>query len=218
VQVPVYNLGGEVVKNIEISDAVFAVPFNQSVVHQALVRQRANARQGTVSTKTRSEVAGSGRKLYRQKGTGNARAGSIRSPLRRGGGIVFGPSPRSYRQAMPQKMRRLALRCLLSAKAGDGSLKVLDELKLIQPKTKEMVRILAALGVDSSALIATSQPEENVVKSSRNLVGIKVLPARLLNVVDLLSHKVLLMTEAAVRQVEQLWGKGYLEGESSASL
>jgi len=218
VQVPVYSLAGEVVKHIEISNEVFATPFNQAVVHQAMVRQRANARQGTASTKTRSQVAGSAAKMFRQKHTGLARAGSKRSPLRRGGGITFGPKPRSYRQAMPKKMRRLALRCVLSAKAGDGELMVLEQLKLDEPKTKEIVRILAALGVDSSALIATAEPEENVVKSARNLAGIKTIPANLLNVIDLLSYKMLLMTETAVRKVEQLWGKSYLEGESSASL
>jgi len=218
VQVPVYSLAGEVVKHIEISNEVFATPFNQAVVHQAMVRQRANARQGTASTKTRSEVSGSAAKLFRQKGTGSARAGSKRSPLRRGGGITFGPKPRSYRQAMPKKMRRLALRCVLSAKAGDGELMVLEQLKLDEPGTKEMVRILTALGVDSSALIATAEPEENVVKSARNLAGIKTIPANLLNVVDILSYKMLLMTETAVRKVEQLWGKSYLKGEGSASL
>ncbi len=205
-EVPVYSLTGEVVKHIEISDSVFAAPFNQAVVHQALVRQQANARQGTASTKTRGEVSGSTRKLYRQKHTGMARAGSIKSPLRRGGGIIFGPKPRGYRQAMPKKMRRLALRCVLSAKARDGELKVVEQLKLDQPATKEMAGILAALGVDSSALIVTSEPEENVIKSARNLAGIKTLPANILNVVDILSYKMLLMTEAAVRQTEQLWG------------
>ena len=217
-EVPVYSLAGEVVKHIEISDGVFGVPFNQAVVHQAMVRQRANARQGTASTKTRSEVSGTSRKLFRQKGTGFARGGSRRSPLRRGGGIAFGPKPRSYRQAMPKKMRQLALRCVLSAKVGDGELMVLEQLKLDEPKTKEMVRILTALGVDSSALIATSEPEENVVKSARNLPGIKTIPASLLNVIDILSYKMLLMTEAAVRKVEQLWGKRLSQGGSSASL
>ncbi len=217
-QVPVYSLDGEVVKHIEISDEVFAVPFNKAVVHQAMVRQQANARQGTASTKTRGEVSGSSKKLFRQKGTGLARAGSRKSPLRRGGGIVFGPKPRSYRQAMPKKMRRLALRCVLSAKAGDGELKVLEQLKLDEPKTKEMVRILAALGVDSSALIATDKPEDNVVKSARNLAGIKTIPASLLNVVDILSYKMLLMTEAAVRKAEQLWGQSLSQGETNASL
>jgi len=218
VEVPVYSLTRDVIKHIEISDDVFGVPFNQSVVHQAMVRQRANARQGTASTKTRSEVSGTTRKLFRQKGTGYARGGSRRSPLRRGGGIAFGPKPRSYRQAMPKKMRQLALRCVLSAKVGDGELMVLEQLKLDEPKTKEMARILAALGVDSSALIATSEPEENVVKSARNLPGIKTIPASLLNVIDILSYKMLLMTEAAVRKVEQLWGKRLSQGGSSASL
>jgi len=212
VQVPVYNLAGEVVKHIEISDRVFAAPFNEAVVHQAMVRQRANARQGTASTKTRGEVAGSTRKLYAQKHTGQARAGSIRSPLRRGGGIVFGPQPRSYRQAMPKKMRQLALRCALSAKARDGELMVLEQLELKEPRTKEMVQILAALGVDSSALIVTDEPEENLIKSARNLAGIKTTPANVLNVVDILSYKILLMTVAAVHKAEQLWGG------SSASL
>ena len=217
-QVPVYNLTGEVVEHIEIKDEVFAVPFNEAVVHQAVVRQQANARQGTASTKTRGEVAGSGRKLYRQKHTGRARAGSIRSPLRRKGGIIFGPKPRSYRQAMPKKMRQLALRCVLSAKARDGELVVLEQLKLPEPKTKEMVRILAALKVDSPALIVTDEPEENVIKSARNLTGIKTLPASVLNVIDILSYKMLLMPVGAVRKAEQLWGKKLSQRGDNAPL
>jgi large subunit ribosomal protein L4 len=206
VEVPVYSVTGDVVKHIEISDRVFAVPFNQAVVHQAVVSQQANARQGTASTKTRGEVSGSGKKLYRQKHTGMARAGDRRSPTRRGGGIIFGPKPRSYRQEMPKKMRQLALRCALSAKVRDEELMVLEELKFDQPKTKPMAGILVALGVDSSALIVTGESEEKVVKSSRNLTGIKTIPANILNVVDILSYKMLLMTEAAVRKAEQLWG------------
>jgi len=218
VQVPVYNITGEVVKHIEISDQVFAVPFNEAVVHQALVRQRANARQGNASTKTRGEVAGSGVKLFRQKGTGSARAGSRRSPLRRGGGITFGPHPRSYRQAMPKKMRQLALRCVLSAKASDQELMVLEELKLEEPETKKMVQILTALGMDSSALIVTSEPEGNVIKSARNLKGTKTIPASLLNVLDILSYKMILMTVAAVRKVEQLWETRLTKEVEHASL
>jgi large subunit ribosomal protein L4 len=183
-----------------------------------MVRQQANARQGTASTKTRSEVSGSSAKLFRQKGTGLARAGSRRSPLRRGGGITFGPQPRSYRQAMPKKMRQLAIRCVLSAKAGDGELKVLKELKLKEPKTKQMAQILTALGVDSSALIVTSEPEDSVVKSARNLKGIKTMPANLINVLDILSYKILLMTVTAVRKVEQLWGKKLAEEVKHASV
>jgi len=218
VQVSVYNQAGNVVDHIEISEQVFGVPFNEAVVHQAMLRQQANARQGTASTKTRSDVSGSTRKLFRQKGTGNARAGSIKSPLRPGGGILFGPKPREYRQAMPKKMRRLALRCVLSAKARDQELVILEELKFEQPKTKEMVKILEALEVESSALIVTDKPEENMVKSARNLSGVKTTPAGLLNVVDILSHKRLLMTVAAVRNAEELWGETQAKGDSNESV
>ena len=215
-QVPVYSIAGEVVDNIEISEQVFDVPFNQAVVHQAMVRQQANARQGTASTKTRSEVKGSTRKLFRQKGTGRARAGSIKSPLRQGGGITFGPKPRSYHQAMPKKMRQLALRCVLSAKARDNELVVLEPFTMDEPKTKEMVKVLAALGVDTSALIVTSEPEENITKSARNLPVVKTMPASLLNVVDVLSRKKLLMTVPAVRKAEEIWGGKVSEGGSGA--
>ena len=217
-QVPVYDLNGEEVEKIEVSQLVFDVSFNQAVVHQVMLRQLANARQGTASTKTRGEVAGSTRKLFRQKGTGSARAGSRRSPLRRGGGITFGPRPRDYRQAVPKKMRRLALRCVLSAKVRDEELIVLEQLQLAQPKTKEIVRVLSVLGVGVSTLIVTSEPEENVVKSVRNLPGIKIIPASLLNVVDILSSRMLLMTVAAVRRAEELWGERLSEGENNAPL
>lgn len=217
-QVPVYNLAGEEVRQIEISDLVFAVPFNEAVVHQVMVGQRANARQGTHDTKTRGEVAGSTRKLFRQKGTGYARAGSKKSPLRRGGGITFGPHPRDYHQEIPRKMRRLALRCVLSAKAGDGELKVLEAWNLAEPKTRKMVEVLSALGVDSSALIITPEPEVNVIKSARNLDRIKTVPVNSLSVLDILSHKMLLITEAAVRTAERLWGNGLTQGGNNASV
>jgi large subunit ribosomal protein L4 len=217
-QVPVYNISGEVTKQIEISDEVFAVPINQAVVHQAMVRQQANARQGTSSTKTRGDVAGSGKKLFRQKHTGFARAGDKRSPLRRGGGVAFGPQPRDYSQAMPKKMRQLALRCMLSAKAGDGELMVVEGLNFEQPKTKEIAQILKKLGINSPAIIVTPEPEDNLIKSSRNLASIKTMPTNLLNVGDLLSYKILLMTEAAVHRAEELWGeKSMPKGEASAS-
>jgi len=218
VQVPVHDLTGQVIDHIEISERLFDTPFNEAVVHQVVVSQQANARQGTASTKTRGEVSGSTSKLYPQKHTGRARAGSIRSPLRRGGGIIFGPKPRSYRQATPKKMRHHALRCVLSAKVRDKELIVLEQLKLEPPKTKEMIRLLTALGVDSSALVVTAELEENVVKSARNLPDIKTMPASLLNVVDILAHKMLLMTVAAVRRAEELWGDGSQPGGSNAPL
>ena len=205
-QATVYNLKGEETTHIEIRDDVFGMPFNEAVVHQALVRQMANRRLGTASTKRRGEVIGSTRKLFAQKGTGRARRGDIRSPLLRGGGVAFGPHPRSYRQAMPKKMRRLALRCVLSAKAVNGTLRIVDELKFDEPKTKSLAVILAALGAKSSTLIATAEVETGVVGSARNLQKVKTVPAALLNVADLLSCKMLIMTVPAVRKAEELWG------------
>jgi large subunit ribosomal protein L4 len=218
VQVPVYNLAGEEIRRIEISDSVFGVPFNEAVVHQVMVGLRANARQGTASAKTRGEVVGSTKKLYRQKGTGYARAGSKKSPTRRGGGVTFPPKPRDYRQAIPKKLRRLALKCVLSSKAGEGDLKIIDAFDFTEPKTKKMIEALIALGVESSALIVTQNPEENVIKSSRNIPEITTTPANVLNILDILSHKTLLMTEGAVRTAERLWGNGIKQGGTDASV
>jgi len=206
-QIPVYNKNGEQIKDIEISETVFNVPFNETLVHQVMVAQLANARHGTSDTKIRSEVSGSTHKLYRQKGTGNARAGSIRSPIRRHGGVTFGPHPRDYSQGTPQKMRQLALRCVLSNKAREGELKIIEDLQFAEPKTKEMVKIISALGIESTVLVVDSKPEVNMIKSARNLSEIKTMRANLLNVVDLLSYKVLVMTEGAVHSAEELWGK-----------
>jgi large subunit ribosomal protein L4 len=206
-KLPVYSLSGEVVKETEVNQAVFDLPFNQAVVHQAMVRQLANGRQGTASTKGRGEVGGSTRKLYAQKHTGRARRGSIKSPLLRGGGVVFGPKPRSYRQAMPRKMRRLALKCLLSAKVRDGDIRLVDELDFEVPRTKDVMDVLSSLGIESSALILTAQSTPNVVKSAANLPEVKVLPSGLINVLDLLSYKMLVATVPAIRNIEQTWGK-----------
>jgi large subunit ribosomal protein L4 len=218
VKVPVYNLSGEEVRKIDISDKVFGVPFNEAVVHQVMVGLRANARQGTASAKTRGEVAGSTKKLYRQKGTGYARAGSKKSPTRKGGGVTFGPRPRDYRQEIPKKLRRLALRCVLSSKAGEGDLKIIDAFDFKEAKTKRMIEALAALGIESSALIVTQKSEGNVILSSRNIPEITTTPASVLNILDILSHKTLLMTEDAVRTAEELWGNGAKQGGKDASV
>jgi len=207
VQVPVHNSNGEVVDQIELSPAVFNIPFNGAVVHQAMVGQLANKRHGTVSTKTRGDVRGSTRKLYRQKHTGRARRGDIKSPLLRGGGVVFGPKPRTYRQSMPRKMRRLALKCLLSDKVREGNIKLLQELNFEEPKTKAMISVLSSLGIDASSLILTAQSTPNVVKSTANLPEVKVLPSDLINVLDLLSYEILIATVPAIRNIEQIWGK-----------
>lgn len=201
-QLAVRNLAGEVVDSIDVDGSVFEVPLNTAVVHQAMVRQLANARLGTADSKTRSEVAGSTRKLYKQKHTGRARKGSIKSPLLKGGGITFGPHQRSYRQRMPRKMRHLALRCLLSAKASSGEILVVDRLKLDQPKTAEMASLLKALGVTSSALVVTERAEAAIVRSAQNLQGVRTLPADLLNVRDLLTYNYVVIGVDGLRAVE----------------
>jgi large subunit ribosomal protein L4 len=217
VQISVYNNVGQEITKIEVDEAVFGVKPNEALVHQALVRQLANSRQGTADTKTRREVSGSSRKLYKQKHTGMARAGNKRSPLRRGGGVIFGPHPRSYRQAMPKKMRRLAIRSILSAKVAGEELKVIDSFGLEEPKTKQMAQVLQALGIWSSALLVTADLDTTVVKSARNIAMVKTLPANMLNVGDLMSCDTLLMTVDAVRRVESMLGEGRAVAEAKTS-
>lgn len=216
-QISVYNNAGQEIDKIEVDEAIFGLQPNEAVVHQALVRQLANSRQGTADTKTRREVSGSSRKLYKQKHTGQARAGNKRSPLRRGGGVIFGPHPRSYRQAMPKKMRRLAIRSILSAKVAGEELKVIDSFGLEEPKTKQMAQVLQALGIESSALLVTAELDMTVYKSARNITMTKTLPARMLNVVDLISHNILLMTVDAVRRVEAMLGEERSVAEAKTS-
>jgi large subunit ribosomal protein L4 len=206
VKVPVFDITGGEVRQIEISDSVFGVPFNEAAVHQVMVGMQANLRQGTADSKSRGEIVGSTKKLYKQKGTGYARAGSKKSPTRRGGGSAFGPKPRDYRQEIPKKLRRLAIRCILSSKAGDGDLKILDSFNFEEPKTSKMVEVLDALKIDSSAVIITEKAETNVIKSARNIPQVITTPAGVINILDIISHKTLLMTEGAVRVAEKLWG------------
>jgi large subunit ribosomal protein L4 len=205
-QVPVYNIQGEQVSEIELRDDIFAVPVNEPLMHQALVRQLANARLGTHKTKTRSEVSGGGRKPWRQKGTGRARQGSIRSPQWRGGATVFGPQPRSYEQKMPRKMRRQALRSALSVKASGSQLVVLDALQMDVPKTKQVMDILRSLGVDSSALILLPQRDEIVLRSVHNMPHVRTLVAQYLNVRDLLKFDYVVMPLAALDVIEGILG------------
>ncbi len=201
----VMNAEGKELRKLDVDDSVFGIKPNATVLHQAYVRQRNNQRAGTAQTRTRGEVAGSTRKLHRQKGTGRARAGTAGSPTRVGGGTAFGPRMRDYSQAMPKKMRRLAIRSALSGKAADGQLVVIDQLAFEAPKTNEIARILSNVGINRSALIVTSESDRTVLASTRNLTKTKVLPARYLNVGDVLNHKGLLMTEEAVRVAESLW-------------
>lgn len=199
-------MAGDKVGEIELRDDIFAAPINKTVMHQALVRQLANARRGTHKVKTRGEVAGGGRKPWRQKGTGRARQGSTRAPHWRGGGIVFGPTPRSYEQKMPRKMRRVAMRSALSAKAGNAQLVVVQDLALAQPKTKEMVAVLRNLKAEQGALILLRERNANVELSARNLPDVKALQAGYLNMRDLLGYRTLVVTTDAIGEIERILG------------
>ncbi|NLC76753.1 MAG: 50S ribosomal protein L4 [Clostridia bacterium] len=201
-KVAVYNMQGQVVGELELSDQGFGGPVNEAVLHSAVVMQLASRRQGTASTKTRAEVRGGGRKPWRQKGTGRARVGSIRSPLWRTGGVTFGPKPRKYGYNLPKKVRRLALRSALSAKVAEGNLVVVDDLSLPEIKTKEMVKVLDALNAAPKALVVTA--DEKVHKSARNIPGVLPMEARGLNVYDLLNHDKLVISKEAVLQVEEV--------------
>jgi len=203
-KVAVYNTQGEQVGEIDLKDEIFGAPVNEAVLHEVMVMYQANRRRGTHDTKTRAEVAGGGRKPWRQKGTGRARHGSIRSPIWRGGGIVFGPHPRDYGYQVPKKVRRLALKSALSSRVREGKLLVLDRLELDAPRTKEMVRILDNLQIKDSALVVTGEKNENVVKSARNLPGIMSTEASLLNAYDILRHGTVVMTRDAVARVEEV--------------
>ena len=204
--IEVKNIRGESVDEIEIQDDVFGASMNSALVHQVVVGQLANKRQGTSKTKTRSEVSGGGRKPWPQKHTGRSRQGSIRSPLWKGGGVTFGPAPRSYRQRTPKKMRRAAIRMTLSDKARAGSLIVVDALALDRPKTRDFVAMMQALGVERSVLLVGDGAEHDALRAGRNVQGIDMLPADLLNAVDVLNHRTLIMTLDAVRRAEALWG------------
>ena len=203
----VLDMSGKQVGDIELSESVFGITPNEAVLHEAVVMQQASLRRGTHATKNRAAVSGGGKKPWRQKGTGRARHGSIRSPLWVGGGTVFGPQPRSYAYKLPKKVRRLAIKSALSSKVNDSELIVLDELKMEQPKTREMVQVLKNLGVDSKALIVADQVEENAELSARNIPGVKVIPAEGLNVLDVLYHDKLILTRGAVNRIEEVFGQ-----------
>jgi large subunit ribosomal protein L4 len=206
-QVPLLNQAGEQVGTTELRDDIFGIKPNMTVMHQAFIRQLANARQGNADTKTRGEVAGGGAKPWRQKGTGRARQGSTRAPHFRHGGVVFGPTPRSYRQDMPRKMRRLALRSALSAKAAEGQIRVVDALKLDVPKTREMQAILGGLAIESSALILLAASNPVIQKSAASIPDVKTLRAQYLNVRDLLGYDFVVMPLDAIKAIEEYLGQ-----------
>lgn len=205
-KIEVRNASGAKVEEIELRDDIFGIEPNRAVMHQALVRQQANARRGTHSTKTRSEVRGTGAKWYRQKGTGRARHGDRKAPIFVGGGQAHKPKPRDYSQKMPRKMRRLALRSALSAKAAAEQVIVLDELAFEQPKTLELLELLDNLEVAGSVVVLLPERDENVEKSARNLADVKTLRANYLNIRDLLGHNYVIIPKAAVSMIEGFLG------------
>jgi large subunit ribosomal protein L4 len=204
--VPVRNVGGETVGEIELRDDIFGAPVNRALMHQALVRQLANARLGTHKAKSRGEVRGSTRKIWRQKGTGRARHGSTKVNLWRGGGVAHGPQPRSYAKKMPRKMRRAAYRSALSVKAQDNQIVVVDALDMAAPKTRQVVEWVQSLGLDGSVLIMLPDKNENVELSARNLPDVKTLRASYLNIRDLLGYDYLLVPQGSIEVIEGILG------------
>ena len=203
--VPVYNVSGEKVSEMELNEGVFGVKVNVPVMHDVVKNLLANRRQGTQSSKTRSEVRGGGRKPWRQKGTGRARHGSSRSPIWVGGGVIFAPKPRDYRYKLPKKVRRLAMKSALTTKVMDDTLIVLDDLQMERPKTKEMTNILKNLKVDGKALIVLDHVDENVIRSARNIPGIATAQVNTLNVYDILKYDRFIITRNAVEKVEEVY-------------
>jgi large subunit ribosomal protein L4 len=197
-----YNQAGEAIGTLDLNEYIFGITPNKPVMHQAMVMQLANARLGTHNTRGRGEVKGSTAKLYRQKGTGRARQGSVRAPHRKGGGIAHGPHPRSYTQRMPRKMRRLAVRSALSAKLAAEQIRFVDGLALEQPRTKDMLAFLQAHGIEGKTLIVIPQKDANVQRSANNLPQVKTLLANYLNVIDLLRYDTIVMPRAAVEVIE----------------
>lgn len=203
-KVAVYDVEGKAIDELELNSDIFAATINESLMHQAVVMFLANQRQGTAATKNRAAVRGGGRKPWRQKGTGRARHGSIRSPIWVGGGVTFGPTPRSYRKSMPKKARRQALRSALSAKVASGNLIVLDDLQLNEPKTKQMVNILNNLKAAGKSLVVTADGGRNVYLSARNIAGVNTARAQDLNVYQVLHCDNLVLTKKAIESIEEV--------------
>lgn len=204
-KVAIYDITGVHTGEMELNDYVFGIEPNEAVLHQVVVMQLANQRQGNAATKTRAMVRGGGRKPWRQKGTGRARAGTIRSPLWVGGGTVFGPQPRSYAFSMPRKARRLAMRSALSAKVKAGELIVLEGIDFAAPKTKQMTELLEKLQAsDIKTLIVTGEQNRNVELSSRNIPKVKTIASTGINVIDLLHHTKVFVTKGAVAMIEEV--------------
>ncbi len=204
-KVALYNMEGSQVGDIELNDSIFAVKVNQNAVHAAVVNHLANVRQGTQSTRTRAEVSGGGIKPWRQKGTGRARQGSIRSPQWTGGGVALGPKPRSYRYSLNKKTRQLALKSVLTSKVNDEALIVLDKISMDAYKTKEIVKMLKNLNCDSKTLVVLSEKDEKVVKSANNIPGVATTLVTTLNTYEIMKHDKCVITADAVKKLEEVY-------------
>ncbi len=201
----VYDMSGKQVGEIELSASVFGIEPNESVVHDVVKNHLANCRQGTQSALTRAEVSGGGKKPWRQKGTGRARQGSTRAPQWTHGGIVFAPKPRDYSYTLNKKVKRLALKSVLSAKAAAEAIVVIDAIEMAEPKTKEFVKFLTAVGAESKPMVVTAEPNRNVVLSGRNVPGCTVAFANVINVYDILNAKKLVLDKAALAKIEEVF-------------
>ncbi|MDO4395395.1 MAG: 50S ribosomal protein L4 [Clostridia bacterium] len=204
-KVTMLNMAGAEAGTIELNDGIFGIEPNENAVHAVIVNYLANQRQGTQSTKTRGEVRGGGRKPFRQKGTGRHRQGSTTDPSQVGGGIAFGPKPRSYRYAVPKKLKRLALKSALSAKVLDNEIIVLDELKFDAPKTKEMVKVLENIKAGKKALIVTAEKDENVIRSAANIPGVRTALVGTMNVYEIVNHTSFIVTKEAIEKIEEVY-------------
>ena len=203
-EVSVLNMEGSEVGKMKLNDAIFGVEINEHLVHQAVVAQLANNRQGTQKAKTRSEVRGGGRKPWRQKGTGHARQGSIRSPQWTGGGVVFAPTPRDYSKKMNKKEKRIALKSVLTSRVNDGKFIVVDELKFDEPKTKEFAKVMDNLKAEK-ALVVLNDNDTNVVKSAANIPTVKTASTQTINVYDILKYDTVIVTQDAVKTIEEVY-------------
>ena len=199
------NMDGAEAGNIELNDEIFGITPNQFAIHAVVKNYLANQRQGTQSAKTRSEVRGGGRKPFKQKGTGRHRQGSTTDPTQVGGGVVFAPKPRDYRYTLPKKLRRLAMKSILSSKVGEKEIIILDDLKFESPKTKEMMKVLKNVNANRKALIIMAEKDENVIKSASNIPGVRTALVGTMNVYEIINHTSFIVTKEALKKIEEVY-------------
>ncbi|MGP1569461.1 MAG: 50S ribosomal protein L4 [Eubacteriales bacterium] len=204
-KITMLNMAGQPAGDIELNDAIFGIEPNMNAVHAVVKNYLANQRQGTQSAKTRSEVRGGGRKPFRQKGTGRHRQGSTTDPSQIGGGVVFAPKPRDYRYSLPKKLRRLAMKSILSSKVAEKEIIVIDELKFEQPKTKEMIKVLENIKAEKKALVVLGENDINVIRSAANIPGVKTTHVGMMNVYEIINHTSFVVTKDAINRIQEVF-------------